>query len=50
MINGLGFFDLVNGGTVKAREESSDAGDDGPWLFLYWTNDKDKVNKTKEVS
>ena len=40
-----GFFDLINGGTVKAREESADAGDDGPWLFLYWTNDKDKYQQ-----
>ncbi len=40
-----GFFDLVSGGTVKAREESADAGDDGPWLFLYWVNDKGKYQQ-----
>ena len=40
-----GFFDLVSGGTVKVREESADAGDDGPWLFLYWVNDKGKYQQ-----
>ena len=34
------FTDLVSGGTVKAREDSADAGGSGPWLFLYWTNDE----------
>ncbi|MCR4684399.1 MAG: hypothetical protein K5649_02940 [Lachnospiraceae bacterium] len=34
------FADLVTGGTVKAREDSADAGGSGPWLFLYWTNDE----------
>ena len=39
------FCDLVSGGTVKAREESADSGDSGPWLYLYWTNDKSKYQK-----
>ncbi len=39
------FADLVNGGTVKAREDSAEAGGTGPWLYLYWTNDKGKVQQ-----
>ncbi|MCR5735914.1 MAG: hypothetical protein K6G22_15045 [Lachnospiraceae bacterium] len=35
-----GFFDLVSGGTVRAREESIEDGDSGPWLYLYWVNDQ----------
>ena len=34
------FYELISGGTVKKREESADAGDSGPWLYLYWTGDK----------
>ncbi len=34
------FYDFVNGGIVTAREDSADAGGTGPWLYLYWTNDK----------
>ena len=40
-----GFFDLVSGGTVISREESADAGDSGPWLYLYWTDDKSKYQQ-----
>jgi len=39
------FCDLVSGGTVKARSESADSGDSGPWLYLYWTNDKSKYQQ-----
>ncbi len=39
------FCDLVNGGTVRAREESTDTGDSGPWLYLYWVNDESKYQK-----
>lgn len=34
------FTDLISGGTVKAREDSADAGGSGPWLYLYWKDDK----------
>ncbi|MBR4758567.1 MAG: hypothetical protein IK078_00265 [Lachnospiraceae bacterium] len=40
-----GFYELVKGGAVKAREESSDSGGTGPWLYLYWTNDKAKYQQ-----
>ncbi len=39
------FSDLVSGGTVKSREDSADAGGIGPWLYLYWTNDKGKYQQ-----
>ena len=39
------FYDIVSGGTVKAREESADSGGTGPWLYLYWTNDKAKIQQ-----
>ena len=39
------FYDLVSGGVVKAREESADSGDTGPWLYMYWTNDKSKYQQ-----
>lgn len=39
------FAELVNGGRVRAREESADSGGTGPWLYLYWTNDKGKYQQ-----
>ncbi len=39
------FCDLVSGGAVKARSESADSGDSGPWLYLYWTNDRSKYQQ-----
>lgn len=39
------FTALVKGGIVTAREESADSGDSGPWLYLYWTNDKSKYQQ-----
>ena len=39
------FTDLVKGGTVTAREDSADSGSTGPWLYLYWTNDKSKYQQ-----
>lgn len=39
------FYDFVIGGKVKAREESADSGSEGPWLYLYWTNDKSKIQQ-----
>lgn len=34
------FLEGVAGGTVKAREENLDAGDDGPWTYLYYEGDQ----------
>ena len=39
------FLHLVEEGTVKAREESLDDGDEGPWLYLYWKNDRSKYQE-----
>ena len=39
------FCELVYGGTVRAREESVDDGGKGPWLFMYWRNDKSKYQQ-----
>ena len=39
------FTGLVSGGTVKAREDSADSGGSGPWLYLYWTDDKGKYQQ-----
>ena len=36
------FFDLIKGGSVTKREESADAGDAGPWMYIYWKKDKSK--------
>ena len=33
---------LLSGGTVTAREEAVTAGDDGPWIYLYWRGDRDR--------
>ncbi len=39
------FVALVIGGTVKEREDSADSGSEGPWLYLYWTNDEGKYQQ-----
>jgi len=33
------FVDCVDGGTVRKRAEHTEAGDAGPWLYLYWRGD-----------
>ena len=39
------FFELLNNGKVKKREEHLESGDPGPWLYLYWNGDKSKYQK-----
>lgn len=39
------FFDLLKGGTVKEREEDLNAGDSGPWTYLYRRNDKSGIQQ-----
>lgn len=39
------FAEIVSNGIVKAREDSADSGDTGPWLYLYWTDDKGKYQQ-----
>jgi len=34
------FTALLKNGTVRARTVSDEAGDSGPWLYLYWKGDK----------
>ena len=41
----LQFCDLVKGGKVRKREDPADSGDTGPWLYLYWKNDKSKYQQ-----
>lgn len=37
------FLACIDGGSVAAREEQTDAGDSGPWLYLYWTGDRGSI-------
>ena len=39
------FYDHICNGTVKAREETADAGGSGPWMYLYWNGDKSKYQE-----
>lgn len=39
------FLDCVNDGKVIARQEHLNDGDDGPWLYLYWTGDPGDVQE-----
>ena len=39
------FLVLLVGGRVIARQEHLDSGDDGPWLYLYWTGDPGDVQE-----
>ena len=39
------FLDSIAGGTVKAREESLDSGDEGPWMYLYYEGDQGSIQE-----
>lgn len=39
------FMECLNGGTVKKRGESAEAGGSGPWLYLYWKGDRAKYQE-----
>lgn len=39
------FFDFLKEGTVIKRQESTTTGDSGPWMYLYWKNDKGKIQE-----
>jgi hypothetical protein len=39
------FFDYLNNGIVRSREENIDSGDSGPWTYLYWKNDKGDIQQ-----
>ncbi len=34
------FFNCLRGGTVQARSDELTDGDEGPWMYLYWTGDE----------
>ncbi len=36
------FLSLIKDGSVGKREDSAEAGDSGPWTFIYWKKDKGK--------
>ncbi len=38
-------FELLSEGRVREREDSLESGGSGPWLYLYWLNDKGKINQ-----
>ena len=44
------FFNLLKDGKVKNREESLEDGDCGPWLYLYWKNDRSRYQEYSFVS
>ena len=39
------FFDYINNGKVIKRKENTDSGYSGPWLYLYWENDKGVIQE-----
>lgn len=39
------FFEFIEGGKVIKRQEHLESGDSGPWLFLYWKNDKSVIQE-----
>lgn len=39
------FFGFLKDGTVTERQESLDAGDSGPWRYLYWDGDEDRYQE-----
>ena len=36
------FLNFLKGGIVEKRDQSSETGDSGPWLYLYWKGDHDQ--------
>ena len=39
------FYKLISGGLVRKRGENADSGDCGPWLYLYWNDDRNKYQE-----
>lgn len=39
------FWSYISGGTVDNRQDSTNSGGAGPWLYLYWNGDKDKCQE-----
>ena len=38
-------IDLLRDGFVSERKDSDEAGDAGPWTYIYWKNDKGKFQQ-----
>ena len=36
------FWTLLKNGEVSARSDSTETGDAGPWMYIYWKGDKGK--------
>ena len=39
------FYALLENGVVEKRKERLESGSAGPWLYLYWENDKGKYQE-----
>lgn len=39
------FFECIRGGRVNGRSEELLDGDDGPWMYIYWTGDEGSVQE-----
>ena len=39
------FLSCINGGKVKERNQESETGGSGPWLYLYWKGDGGKYQE-----
>ena len=39
------FFEYLSGGTVQKRADDVTDGDAGPWLYLYWKNDRGEIQE-----
>ena len=38
-------YSYLEGGTVIPRQEHTESGDSGPFLYLYWDKDKDDIQE-----
>ena len=39
------FFELLQGSSVREREDNGESGSNGPWLYLYWKGDKSRYQE-----
>ena len=44
------FFDFLKDGTVIKRKSDTGSGDSGPWMYLYWKNDKSEMQEFEFAS
>ena len=36
---------LIQGGKVRKRQDSAESGSSGPWMYLYWRNDRGEIQE-----